>query len=136
VVHLNDLYRRFKGRAAFAFVGTREAGHHIPGFEHLVADQNARGDDHWFKGRCGRVAQAQRQAGLSLPGYLDRPDQAAVRPYAPWPGRLVVVGINGRILRDFGAVVGPGWKFDEVTAVLEAECARAAARRNGLESGT
>jgi hypothetical protein len=128
VVHLERLYKRFKGRAVFAFVGVKEAGHVVPGFEHLLKDQGATGDGEWYKGRRDRVCRAHQQAGLSLPGFLDLPDHSASHTYSAWPGRLVVVGIDGRILRDFGSVAWKGWHWDEIARVLEAECARAPTR--------
>jgi hypothetical protein len=127
VVHLNDLYRRFEGRATFAFVGIEEAGHGPPGFEGLHEDCGVSGDEHWFEGRRRRVGRAQEKARLCLPGYLDGPDGAASRAYAAWPARLVVVGVDGNLLRDFGPVVWKGWHWDEVARVLEKECDRAPA---------
>ena len=82
-------------------------------------------------GASGGNDQAMALAGLSLPGFLDRPDQAAAGAYAAWPARLVVVGADGRILRDFGSVVWQGWSWDEVARTLARECDRGAGASAG-----
>ncbi len=135
MVHLERLYQQFKGRAAFAFVGVEEAGHRLPGYEHLLKDRRADADEQWYRGRRDRVCQAQQKAGLSLPGFLDLPDHSASHSYAAWPARLVVVGVDGRIRRDFGSVAWRRWHWDEIARVVDAECARAPRRPQAAPVG-
>jgi hypothetical protein len=119
VVHLERAYRKYKGRATFAFIAVAEAGHRLPGYEYLLADPGVPRTPRGAAARRRRVARAARQAGLSVPGFLDGPDRPAARAYSAFPERLVVVDARGGVAHDFGYNPRRPWDWERVGRLLE-----------------
>jgi Iodothyronine deiodinase len=116
LAELESFYRSHKDRAVFAFIAVNEAGHHIPGFEFLLQELPS---EKPFEVRKVRVRKALDLAGLTIPAFIDLPDQRVSDSYRGWPARLLVVDAHGKIVRDFGSVVRDGWNWEQIGQVLE-----------------
>lgn len=109
VPDLERLYQSNRARAGFLFVNVSEANHHVPGLEFVLTGPPA--------DRAGRVAEARRVAGLSMPAVADE-GKAAERAYKAFPLRLVVVDADGAVGLDLGRAVSTPWDLGEVEAWL------------------
>jgi len=126
IPELNRLHEQFKDRAAFVFVGAPEAGHKISGFEFLLQDRadNPMADE--LK-RRERIEQARAKAGLDLPGFFDGPNYEACQAYRAWPGRLVLVDVEGQLAHDFRTPY-QAWSVVGIAPTLEKICSMAEAK--------
>ena len=109
VPDLERLYLAHRDKASFLFVAVSEANHHVPGLEFVLTGPP--GD------RAGRIAEARRVAGLSMPAVADE-GKAAERAYKAFPLRLVVVDAGGTVGLDLGRAVSTPWDLGEVEAWL------------------
>jgi hypothetical protein len=123
VVHLEKLYQQYKDHVEFAFIYISEAGHRVPDYEFLLEKPRGTTKAEQAAECRQNICRAIDKAKLSVPVFVDQPDEAAARAYVAWPARLVVVGSDGRIARDFGLLPFRGWKLDEVSRFLAAESA-------------
>jgi hypothetical protein len=117
LLHLEKLYQEYKDKVEFAFINIHEAGHEMEGFEYLLQGQ----EDREGHARC--VRKAMRQVQLSLPGFNDSPDDAALKSYGAFPARLVIVDRDGRIANDFGRVIARNWDWPTIRKVLDEQYA-------------
>jgi hypothetical protein len=126
VVHLEKLYHEYHDRAAFAFIYIEEAPHIIPGYEYLLEKLPKVPLVQQQVLRRERICRAANKLRLSVPVFLDSPEERARKVYSAWPARLIVVGSDGRIAHDFGSLLGNGWEvarwpWAEITRCVKAE---------------
>jgi type I thyroxine 5'-deiodinase len=103
---LNELYRKYKDRAAFYMVYIQEA-HPVDAWQMdvnvkegaLLATTKTLEDRTHAAGTC------VIKLGLDLPAVVDTPDDRVERAYTGWPDRLYVVDKEGRIA--FKSAAGP-----------------------------
>jgi len=135
IPELNRLHERFKDRAVFVFVTAPEAGHKLNGFEFLLQDRldNPMTNE---LARRERIEQARAKAGLDLPGFFDGPNDEACQAYRAWPGRLVLVDVEGQLVHDFRTPIH-GWSGVTIAPQLEKICSmaetKAAVRSVGVQ---
>jgi hypothetical protein len=93
---LEELYEAYQGRATFAFVYVKEAGHWgltpLPG--ESVRDRIRRGQQHFH---------------LTIPCYFPENPGQLEAAYDPFPLRLMVVDPDGRIALDGGRGFQAKW---------------------------
>jgi thiol-disulfide isomerase/thioredoxin len=123
IPELNRLHEKFKDRAAFVFIAAPEAGHKINGFEFLLEDRADNPMTNVLK-RRERIDQARAKAGLNLPGFFDGPNYEASQAYLAWPGRLVLVDVEGQVAHDFRTPL-QGWSAVTIAPQLEKLCSMA-----------
>jgi len=123
IPELNRLHKQFENRAAFVFIAAPEAGHTISGFEFLLQDRANNPMRNELKHR-ERVEQARAKAGLDLPGFFDGPNYEASQAYRAWPGRLVLVDVEGHVANDFRTPI-QGWSAGTIAPRLETICSMA-----------
>jgi hypothetical protein len=115
---LNDLYRKYRDRAAFYIVYIQEA-HPVDAWQMdvnvkegaLLATTKSLGD------RTHAADTCLIKLGLTLPAVVDLPDDRVERAYTGWPDRLYVIDSDGRIA--FKSAAGPfGFKPEDVETTL------------------
>ena len=115
---LNELYRKYRDRAAFYVVYIQEA-HPIDAWQVgdnlkddvLVASTKTSDERYAAAGLCVKNMK------IELPALLDEADNRVERAYTAWPDRLYVVDRDGRIALKSAA--GPfGFRPADVEAVL------------------
>jgi hypothetical protein len=133
VVHLEKLYREYRDRVEFAFIYIAEAGHKIPGYEFMLegSTENLKASEQ--EQRLERIRCAVKKIHLSIPAFIDRPDGSASKAYWAWPARLVVVGSDGRIVREVGSLPSRARRWDDVARILEVETSGAPSRPEATE---
>jgi hypothetical protein len=104
---LEELYRTYRGWAAFLFVHLRETG---------PDPATGRPDD-----PRERVREALASFPLTMPCVLENARGETQSFYRAWPQRLVVVGIDGRYVLDAGRGLPNGWDLAKVEACLKAQ---------------
>ena len=116
---LNELYRKYRDRAAFYVVYIQEA-HPIDAWQVddnlkddvLVASTITKDERMNVAGVCVRTL------GIELPALVDEPDNRVERAYTAWPDRLYVIDREGRI--SYKSAAGPfGFKPSQVQTTLE-----------------
>jgi hypothetical protein len=118
---VNDVYADFRDRAQFLFVYVREAH---PGSTLSVIDEQKKEvlakipQPDTLPARTQNAAACQRTFHLTLPVAVDDPDNTVGRAYAGWPNRVVIVGVDGRILHKTPPSPG-GTKARQLRAWLE-----------------
>jgi len=116
---LNDLYARYKDRAAFYVVYIQEA-HPVDLWqmgvnvrEHVLVSSTKTLEE-----RTGAAGACLLRLGIDLPAVIDKPDDGVERAYTGWPDRLYVIDPNGRIA--FKSAAGPfGFEPKNVEASLQ-----------------
>jgi hypothetical protein len=98
---IDEVYRDFRDRAEFLFVYIREA--HPDSVLSLVDETMAPRlvkvpQQSSLDVRAQAAAACGRTLKLSMPIAVDSMDNTVGRAYAGWPNRMVVVGVDGRIL--------------------------------------
>jgi hypothetical protein len=121
VVHLERCYWRYKDRVTFAFVNVGETKHKIPGYEYLLEDLKGSDAATRLAEKRQKVLRARNRLGITVPVFLDSPEGSASEAYSAWPARLVLVGADGRLARDFGWLPSKRWNWDDVTGALDRE---------------
>jgi hypothetical protein len=121
---LNDLYRKYRDRAAFYVVYIQEA-HPVDAWQMdvnvrenvLVSTSKTPAERTEAAGTCAL------KLGLELPAVIDGQDDAVERAYTGWPDRLYVIGVDGRIA--YKSAAGPfGFKPEALEPVLRKEIGR------------
>ena len=121
---LNDLYRKYRERAAFYVVYIQEA-HPVDAWQ---MDVNVRENVLVSTAKTSRerteaAGTCALKLGLELPAVIDGQDDAVERAYTGWPDRLYVVGVDGRIAHKSAA--GPfGFQPEALEPVLRKEIER------------
>lgn len=116
---LNDLYRRYKDRAAFYIVYIQEA-HPVDAWQMEINEKEGAllATTTSLDDRTAAANTCLVKLGLELPALVDTPDDVAERAYTGWPDRLYVVDRDGRIA--FKSQAGPfGFKPEDVETTLE-----------------
>jgi hypothetical protein len=106
---VDDVYEQFKDRVEFLFVYIREAHP-----DSVLSVVNPNGGESLLKipqaanlaTRIDFAATCQRTAQVAMPIAIDSIDNKVGRAYAGWPNRMVVVGIDGRVI--FASDPSPG----------------------------
>jgi hypothetical protein len=117
---LEDLFRAYRGRAAFLFIALREA----PALPPVGPPADSR----------EQTRQAMTFLGLSFPCLLDTRYGDTTRAYRAWPQRLAIVGVNGRLALDAGCGLPEGWDLREVEAWLMDHPREASEARRGTDT--
>jgi len=115
--HLLCLHEAYRDRADFLFIAIRDAGHADPNLSFLAGAPGASPEE-----RVGMVRQGLEFYKVPFPGLIDE-DAEVERAYRAYPQRLVIVGIDGRIVFDggLGAQSTPSpWDLEEVEEHLRA----------------
>jgi hypothetical protein len=116
---LNELYRKYKDRAAFYVVYIQEA-HPVDAWQMdanvkdgiLVRSTRTHDERSEVAGTC------VRNLGIEFAALVDRTDDGVERAYTGWPDRLYVIDSDGRIA--YKSAAGPfGFKPEEVAVALK-----------------
>lgn len=112
------LYEQYRGKAAFVFVHVTNAVHSLPpkvreGYEKLKLKGPSQDT------REARACIAVAYFDFSFPCLLDTRDEQVEKLYDAWPRRLLVIGPDGRIARDFGRGVDESWDFRAIENCLD-----------------
>ena len=116
--HLVELRDTYAGRVEFLFVYVSEAPHDSTPLKNASCPMPAEGEG--AAGHLRRARWYERESGSGLTWLLDGDDEAAEEAYAAWPRRLVVVGMDGRVVYDAGNGVRQTWDLDEIERQIEA----------------
>ena len=111
---MEEIHRRFGGRANVAFVYIAEA-HAVDEWQMQAnLDEGVLVAQHTtLEGRFAAAREGVRRLGLTMPVLVDGMDNAVSEAFAAWPERIFVVTADAAV-----AYVGaPGpWGFDPVAA--------------------
>jgi hypothetical protein len=121
------LHEAFQGRTAFVFVHVTDAGHPDPSASPFAGEPSLAGAP--LEARLRRTRRGLEFYKLPFAGLVDEAGEAE-RAYGAFPKRLVVVGVDGRVVFDggWGAKGGPSdWDLGEVEKHLRAALTKAAA---------
>jgi hypothetical protein len=110
VVHLNELYRTFEGRAHFFMVYISEAHPNVKVTVHHdgVTEKRLFPATESAAKRSKRGRLLKETFGLKMPVLVDEPGQGVEQKYHAWPYRLVVIDPAGDISLDAGMEPSPG----------------------------
>ena len=115
---LNDLYQKYRDRAAFYIVYIQEA-HPVDAWQMDVNVKEGAllSTTKTLADRTHAADTCMIKLGLHLPALVDTPDDRVERAYTGWPDRLYVIDRDGRIA--FKSAAGPfGFEPKDVEASL------------------
>jgi hypothetical protein len=115
---LNDLYQKYRDRAAFYIVYIQEA-HPVDAWQMDVNVKEGAllSTTRTLADRTHAADTCLIKLGLHLPALVDTPDDRVERAYTGWPDRLYVIDRDGRIA--FKSTAGPfGFKPEDVESAL------------------
>jgi hypothetical protein len=115
--HLRRLRDLYQGKVEFLFVYVSEAYHSSRPLRKASRPMPPAGG---AAARRERVRWYEEESGSSLHWLLDKEDGRVEGLYAAWPRRLVVVGIDGKVVFDAGPGVKAPWNLSEVEKHLQA----------------
>lgn len=116
---LNDLYQRYRDRAAFYVVYIQEA-HPIDAWQvdDNVADDVLVASTQTTDERVTVAGMCMTRLGIDLPALIDQSDNRVERLYTGWPDRLYVIDRDGKVF--YKSAAGPfGFAPAHVDAALE-----------------
>jgi hypothetical protein len=103
---VEQLYQRYRDRAAFLFVYIVPASHAERPLPAALNSPDSAGTN-----RQARARGAMRALGLSMPGVLDSEDRATQNAYDATPKRMVLVNARGIIEADSARGMPYGWRI-------------------------
>jgi hypothetical protein len=118
---LRQLREACQERAEFLFVYISEAPHASTPLPRAARPMPpAIGDDAHLR----RVRWYEEETGGTLTWLLDGADERVEELYGAWPRRLVIVGVDGRVLFDAGHGLSKPWDMIEIEQYLCAHAPR------------
>lgn len=113
---LKTLHGKYGDRAAFVFVYVTEAPHE----DHLVGPLREHSPKATYAERRQGVREILEGMAFPIPCLFDREDGKVEILYDAWPQRLLVVGVDGKVVFDAGRGLQSRWNMTKVEDHLKA----------------